>query len=106
MVPGGRNFENLSNLLIYVETKFGDLKNENLCVELEIANATPELWHQEVGNWTRIGFNPTLRREGRPCLRKNIELEFFSLLDHLAISSHPALPLCIGDCGTSLQKRI
>ena len=79
---------------------------ENLCVELKIANATPELWHQEVGDWTRIGFNPTLRREGWPCLRKNIELEFFSLLDHLAISSHPAVPLCIGDCGTSLQKRI
>ena len=72
MVPGGRNFKNLSNLLIYIETKFGDLKNENLCVELEIANATPELWHQEIGDWTRVGFDPTLRGEGWPCLRKNI----------------------------------
>ena len=72
MVPGGRNFKNLSNLFFYIEAKFGELKNDNLCVKLEIANATPELWHQEVGDWTRVGFDPTLRGEGWPCLRKNI----------------------------------
>ena len=44
-------------------------EHKNLRVKFKVAYATPELRHEEVWDWTGVGFNPALGGEGRPCLQ-------------------------------------